>query len=57
MLGIGLASVVVAYTVDEPGPRDGWRNVLEWHLGLWLTAIYLALAWLWRRERWWLTPQ
>jgi hypothetical protein len=57
MLVIGLASVVVAYTVEEPGPRDGWRNVLEWHLGLWLTAIYVTLAWLWRRERWRLTPQ
>ncbi len=51
LLAIGLGSVVVAYVVDDPKQRDDWRNVLEWHLGLWLTAMYLLLAWLWRRER------
>ena len=55
LLAIGLASVAVAYVVEEPKMRDGWRNVLEWHLGLWLTGIYAVLAWLWRRERWLLT--
>lgn len=52
LLAIGLSSVVVAYAVEEPGVRDDWRNVLEWHLGLWLTGIYAVLAWLWRHERW-----
>jgi hypothetical protein len=52
LLVIGLSSVVVAYVVQEPSVRDGWRNVLEWHLGVWITGIYAVLAWLWRRERW-----
>ncbi|MDR7134786.1 hypothetical protein J2X06_001995 [Lysobacter niastensis] len=52
LLAIGLSSVVVAYVVEEPDRRDGWRNALEWHLGLWLTGIYAVLGWLWRRERW-----
>ena len=56
MLAIGLASVAIAYAVEEPGLRGAWRNALEWHLGRWLTAIYLVLAWLWRRERWRLVP-
>lgn len=51
MLAIGLASVAVDIVADGVS-RDRGRNVLEWHLGLWLTAVYLALAWLWRRERW-----
>jgi hypothetical protein len=52
LLAIGLSSVVIAYAVEEPGVRDRWRNVLEWHLALWMTAIYAVLAWVWRRERW-----
>jgi hypothetical protein len=52
LLAIGVSSVVIAYVVEEPEARDGWRNVLEWHLGLWMTGIYAVLAWLWRRERW-----
>ena len=57
MLSIGMASVVVDVVVETEARRDAWRNVLEWHLGLWLTAVYVALAWLWRRERWWLAPR
>ena len=56
MLAIGITSVVIAYAVQEPRLQGAWRNALEWHLGLWLTAIYLELACLWRRERWWLAP-
>lgn len=52
LLAIGLGSVVVAYVVEDPGVRDGWRNVLEWHLALWMTGIYAVLAWSWRHERW-----
>lgn len=55
MLAIGLTSVGVTIAFDEP-LRDRARNILEWHLGLWLTAVYLVLAWLWRNERWRLTP-
>jgi len=51
LLAIGLASVVVGYFVEAERTRDAWRNVLEWHLALWLTAIYAVLAWTWRRER------
>ena len=29
---------------------DRWENALEWHLGLWLTAMFLVLAWRWWRE-------
>ena len=31
--------------------RDRWENALEWHLGLWLTAMFAVLAWRWWRER------
>ena len=30
---------------------DRWENVLEWHVGLWLTAMFAVLAWCWWRER------
>jgi hypothetical protein len=57
LLAIGLGSVVVGYFVEEPRIRDAWRNVLEWHLALWLTGIYAVLAWAWRRERLLLSPR
>lgn len=50
MLGIGLASVAREYVVLDDAANDAWGNVLEWHLGLWLTAMFAVLAWRWWRE-------
>ena len=50
-MAIGLVSIAVSYTVADAGLRYRWENVLEWHLGLWLTALFAVLAWRWRRER------
>jgi hypothetical protein len=51
MLAIGLASVAREYAVLDDAANDTWGNVLEWHLGLWLTAMFAVLAWRWWRER------
>lgn len=50
MLAIGLASVAREYVVLDDAANDAWGNVLEWHLGLWLTAMFAVLAWRWWRE-------
>lgn len=50
MLGLGLASVAVSGLAVDPGWKDRWENLLEWQLGLWLTAMFLAWAWAWRGE-------
>lgn len=50
-MALGLASIAVSYTVQQPQARDRWENLLEWHLGLWLTAIFALLAWHWWRDR------
>lgn len=50
-MGLGLASVALRYTLGDPALLDRWENLLEWHLGLWLTAMFTALAWRWRDER------
>lgn len=51
MLAIGLASVAREYAVLDDAANDAWVNVLEWQLGLWLTAMFAVLAWRWWRER------
>jgi hypothetical protein len=51
MLAIGLASVAREYAVLDDAANDAWGNVLEWHLGLWLTAMFAVLAWRWWRDR------
>lgn len=48
-MGIGLGSLAVSYTVADKALRDRWENVLEWHVGLWLVAIFVVLAWRWWR--------
>lgn len=50
-MAVGIASLVASYTVDDALQRDYWENRLEWHLGLWLTAMFAVLAWRWWRER------
>lgn len=51
MLALGLASTAVSYLVTEDSLKDQLENALEWQLGLWLTAMFLAFAWRWRRLR------
>lgn len=48
---LGLASVIVRYTLSDAALLDRWENALEWHLGLWLTAMFAVLAWRWWRDR------
>lgn len=50
-MAVGLTSIGVSYAVTSEALRDRWENVLEWHLGLWLTALFMTLAWFWWRER------
>src|SRR3546814_8194565 len=49
-MAIGLVSVVASYVVTDPGQGDRWSNILEWHLGLWLTAMFAVLARDWWRS-------
>lgn len=49
MLALGLATVAVRAVVDEEDLKDRIENVLEWHLGLWLTAMFAVFAWRWRQ--------
>ncbi|QDH69522.1 hypothetical protein [Marilutibacter alkalisoli] len=51
MLAMGVASVIASAVVGDPDARDRWENRLEWHLGLWLTAMFAVIAWHWWRER------
>lgn len=51
MLALGLASVAASGTIEDPGLKDRWENLLEWHLGLWLTAMFLVISWAWRQAR------
>ena len=48
---LGLASLGTRHGVADAALRDRWENALEWHLGLWLTAMFAVLAWRWWRER------
>ncbi len=51
MLALGLATVAAGAAVDEREVRHRIENVLEWHLGLWLTVMFVLFAWHWRRLR------
>ena len=50
MLGIGLANVALPALVDAP-TKDRLENVLEWNLGLLMSAWFVVHAVLWRRTR------
>lgn len=54
----GLVAVGSGYAVDA-ATHDRLENALEWQLGLWLTALFAAMAWQWRREGlcWHLAPR
>ncbi|WP_147652148.1 hypothetical protein [Vulcaniibacterium gelatinicum] len=49
-MALGLASIAREYFVLDEQANDRWGNVLEWHLGLWLTAMFAVLAARWRRD-------
>lgn len=48
MLALGIASTVASATVAGEAARHRIENVLEWQLGLWLTAMFALVAWRWR---------
>ena len=48
MLGLGVVSTAVSALVGDEGLKDRWENVLEWNLGVFLTAWFCLLAWRWR---------
>ncbi|MFN3842158.1 MAG: hypothetical protein ACK4RW_02710 [Rehaibacterium terrae] len=50
MLSLGIASVAVDATVADRALKERLENILEWNLGLWLTAMFAVFAWRWRRE-------
>lgn len=47
---LGLSHLAVRLATDDAALRYRWENVLEWQLGLWLTAMFSLLAWTWWRE-------
>ncbi|HEY5852459.1 MAG TPA: hypothetical protein VIT62_17060 [Lysobacter sp.] len=49
-LAIGVTAVALAYALAGSPSGDRWDNVLEWHVGLWLTAMFAVLAWCWWRD-------
>ena len=50
VLALGLGYTAVANGFDDPVLKDRMENLLEWHIGALMTAWYLLLAWVWRRE-------
>lgn len=51
MLVLGIGNVAVGAIVGTEAAKDRWQNVTEWHLGLWLTAMFAVFAWRWRPLR------
>jgi hypothetical protein len=51
MLGLGLGYTAVANSVEDAELKDRMEDLLEWHIGLLMTAWYLLLARVWQRER------
>lgn len=50
LLALGVLSTAATAFVDSRELKDRIENVLEWHLGVWLTAMFLVVAWRWWRE-------
>jgi hypothetical protein len=50
MLALGLGYTAVANGFDDPALKDRMENLLEWHIGVLMTAWYLLLAVVWRRQ-------
>lgn len=50
MLLLGIANPAASVLVADAALGDRLENVFEWHLGLWLTAMFGLFAWQWRRD-------
>jgi hypothetical protein len=50
MLALGVLSTAATAFVDSRELKYRIENVLEWHLGVWLSAMFLVFAWRWWRE-------
>lgn len=50
MLALGLGYTAVANGFDDAVLKDRMENLLEWHIGVLMTAWYLLLAVVWRRQ-------
>lgn len=50
MLALGLGYTAVANGFDDAALKDRMENLLEWHIGALMTAWYLLLAVVWRRD-------
>lgn len=51
MLLLGIANPAASVLVADAALGDRLENVFEWHLGLWLTAMFALFARQWRRDR------
>ena len=51
MLALGLASTGIDAVAGDGALEYRLENLVEWHIGLWLTAWFLLQAGLWRRTR------
>ncbi len=51
MLLLGIANPAASVLVADAAFGDRLENVFEWHLGLWLTAMFALFARQWRREQ------
>lgn len=56
MLALGLASTGIDAVAGETEWEDRLENLVEWHIGLLLTAWFLLQAELWRRTRYGVAP-
>lgn len=50
MLGLGVGYTWVANAFGDEALKDRMENLLEWHIGLLMTAWYLLQAAVWRRS-------
>jgi hypothetical protein len=50
MLALGIGYTAVANTMGDPDLKDRMENLLEWHIGLLMTAWYLLQTAIWRRS-------
>lgn len=44
MLALGIGYTAAANFLPDPAAKDRWENLLEWHIGLLMTAWYLLQA-------------
>lgn len=51
MVLFGLANLAIGELATSGTVKDRWQNVTEWHVGLWLTGMFVLFAWRWRGLR------